>query len=208
MIIPCQWIWLYVHVLFAHCIWFACLLIFFIQSMQLWHITWGKYYFCTSCVDSKSYRPMVYLPQYSPDFTSYRACAAINGRVWHTVNCGAIWLVIACSILVTSLLTLLYGVILSLSPPLFIIDFPQLIHVFGSAACYFGNVLCSTGTVCMKMSSNYPVPFFVPIDIVLSSLCFFICATDQHTTLKWLVFWQLLHIFPYAGHCLWGCTVP
>ena len=71
----------------------------------------------------------------------------------------------------------LMEVILSLSP--FSIHYCfSLVHMSLYVTMSFGPLLCSTGTVCMKISSSHPVAFlFVPVDTTLWLFWCCICAS-------------------------------
>ena len=94
-------------------------------------------------------------------FQFSQGLAAFHGDVWYTVNCDAVKLVLSHSIPAASIHTLLNGGNYPFSPSLFIIGFHQFMHVIGSAACDLGTLLCWTGAVCMNVSANFPVPFFI-----------------------------------------------
>ena len=81
-------------------------------------ITWGKFYFCLSHVNSKPYQPVTYLSWSGPCLPFYRPCAAVCGHVcWCIVGDDAVWFVITWYMPEDSCLALLGGVTWLLSSP-------------------------------------------------------------------------------------------
>ena len=75
----------------------ACLLTNFILSMLQRGVTWGKFYFCLSHVNSEAYQCFIYLSWSVPYLTFFRAWGASYGNVcWHVVSGLAVWFVITC----------------------------------------------------------------------------------------------------------------
>ena len=133
---------------------------------------------------------------------------------------NTVQLIITYSMPVTSLCTLFDGGILSLfSPPPFSISFLCVIYVLAPVVCGLGILLCSNGTACMSLSSNWPAAFFMcshkycVVVIRLLYMCFVFHVINLPVFVTWMMYdyplwsmWLASSITPHVqspltSHC-------
>ena len=127
IIMLCQWICLYMHILFisvcifmsSWCPWvlcliyfhlFACLLMILTLSMLKWSIKWVKSYFSLSHVSPKPYWSATYSIWSGSCLIFCGDWVAFHGHVcWYVITCEVIWFVITYNMSEVSYLALLHG---------------------------------------------------------------------------------------------------
>ena len=170
---------------------------------------WEKFYFCLSCVNSKSYWPATYLPQSGPNLTPYGAWAAFYGHVcWHIV-CGDVFLLVnTCNMPATDLPALLnWGNMICFPPLLLTVFFPWSTCALKSAVHDLGILLCSSSTACVKCPLIKTVPFFFCSHRYCSVVTRLLCICLMFHIISLPIFITLISLMtPYAhgppsSHC-------